>query len=103
MNNMNVIERQITVVEQAMNDLITGAQEELDFQNAKGWNDKGITIKDVKRVLCSFAVDNIETMEALNSNLRIMTGDYAVLAMLYGAENFDPVPGYDWNLSALNS
>lgn len=103
MNTMNTIERQVSIATEVMNDLITGAREELDFQNAKGWNDKGITMEQVQRVLWFFAVDNIETMEALNSNLRIMTGDYAVLAMLYGAENFDPVPGYDWNLSALNA
>lgn len=98
---MTAIDTKLSVLNFALDDLLNGAQEETAFQNANGWNDKGITLDNLRGKLFFFAIDNIETMEELAPRHRMTVGAYVVIALLHGAEHFDPVGSYEWDTSSL--
>ena len=98
---MSAIDTKLSVLAPAMDDLLEGAQEAIDFQNAKGWNDKGITLDSLRGKLFFFAIDNIESMEELAPRYRVLIGSTVVLAHLYGPENFDLVADYELDTSSL--
>lgn len=98
---MTTANAELTILETVLNDVRAGVQEELDFQNGKGWNHKGLTLEDMGGELFLFAVHNLEGLNELSAPFRMMMGSYIVISKLYGAENIDAVGDYEWDTAAL--